>query len=151
MAGLTDRRRLPRLPALALFVPGVPRSKGSMRAFVPKGSTRAIITASGSGLKEWEQNIRVEALRERQRIGWPVLDEAVAVFLHFLLPRPVSLPKRVREHLKKPDLDKLVRAVLDALTPVLWRDDALVVSIMTTKTYASEEPGVYIEVCRREG
>jgi Holliday junction resolvase RusA-like endonuclease len=44
-----------------------------------------------------------------------------------------------------PDLDKLVRAILDSLTGVVWRDDAQVVDIVARKVYA-ETPGVDIAI-----
>jgi crossover junction endodeoxyribonuclease RusA len=121
-----------------------------MRAFLPKGTSRPVLTStSGEGLKNWEQAIRTEALTARMIAGWPVLDEPVEVYLHFLLPRPKSKPKRVWAPTTKPDLDKLVRAALDALTNVVWRDDSIVIQIFATKSYAEDTPGVHLEIVRR--
>jgi Holliday junction resolvase RusA-like endonuclease len=41
-----------------------------------------------------------------------------------------------------PDLDKLSRAVLDALTGILYRDDSQVIELRASKTY--DTPGVWI-------
>jgi crossover junction endodeoxyribonuclease RusA len=50
----------------------------------------------------------------------------------------------------RPDLDKLVRAVLDALSEAgVWRDDAQVVSVVARKAYGSA-PGLTVEIVRRE-
>lgn len=70
------------------------------------------------------------------------------VCVTFRFDRPKSLPKRVQAHLRKPDLDKLTRAVLDALTPVAWPDDAVVVSLVARKLYAlpGELPGALIVI-----
>ena len=38
----------------------------------------------------------------------------------------------------KPDLDNVVKAVLDALNGVVYRDDAQVVNLVATKRYATE-------------
>jgi Holliday junction resolvase RusA-like endonuclease len=43
-----------------------------------------------------------------------------------------------------PDLDKLVRAVLDALTAVAYRDDGQVTRITATKEYGT--PGLSVSV-----
>ena len=59
-------------------------------------------------------------------------------------PRPPSLAAKVREPAKRPDLDKLVRAVKDALTKVLWHDDGQVVEILARKFYA--QPGAPVGV-----
>lgn len=39
----------------------------------------------------------------------------------------------------KPDLDKLIRAVLDALTGIAYTDDSQVVRILAQKSYGSVE------------
>ena len=53
-----------------------------------------------------------------------------------------ALPKRVRDgrqpgdpHLQTPDIDKLERAVLDALTGIVWADDCQVVAVHKTKRW----------------
>jgi hypothetical protein len=53
------------------------------------------------------------------------------------LPRPKSLKRTITAHLKKPDLDKLTRAVKDALTLVVWQDDSQVVQMTARKAYAA--------------
>ena len=64
----------------------------------------------------------------------------IEMTIDFRLPRP----KTVRRNLPyvAPDLDKLIRAVLDALTGVAYVDDGQVVTIKSTKTYG--DPGVTI-------
>jgi crossover junction endodeoxyribonuclease RusA len=77
-----------------------------------------------------------------------LLLEGVRVTMAFYLPRPQSLPKRVSAHVKAPDLDKLTRAVFDALTGVAFHDDAQVVDLVATKRYAcaGDPPHVDIRV-----
>lgn len=67
-------------------------------------------------------------------------DVPVSVRITFLMPRP----KTVKRHMPTvpPDIDKLCRAVLDALTDVgVWVDDSQVVDLVATKIYAS---GIHI-------
>ena len=45
----------------------------------------------------------------------------------------------------KPDLDKLIRAVLDGLTGVAFEDDSQVILIQSSKTYG-ENQGVWIRI-----
>lgn len=47
-----------------------------------------------------------------------------------------------------PDLDKLVRGVLDALTGRVWDDDSQVVELHASKVYAEGRPGASIEIDR---
>lgn len=75
------------------------------------------------------------------------------VNLVFGMPIPASTSKKQREkmlvriikHTKKPDLDNMVKAVLDALNGVAWADDSQIVWLSALKEY-SDEPYVYIYV-----
>ena len=73
---------------------------------------------------------------------------AVVMFmeLHFYLLRPKSLPKKIEHHVKKPDLDNLMKAIKDALKGVCYRDDSQIISVTATKKYTSLNPGVAIEI-----
>ncbi len=65
------------------------------------------------------------------------------------MPRPVSTPKRVTPPaVKKPDLDKLARAILDALTHTVIADDSQVVELYAHKRLAEigEAPRARITV-----
>jgi hypothetical protein len=66
-------------------------------------------------------------------------DTPVFLRLQFFLQRPVSLPKRFTEPTKKPDWDKLVRALCDSLTGVLFDDDSQVVQAFVAKKYGQPE------------
>jgi Holliday junction resolvase RusA-like endonuclease len=67
----------------------------------------------------------------------------------FVRQRPKTKPKREgTAHTKFPDLDKLVRAVGDSMTGVVWNDDTQVVEIHCRKRYADveESPGAIVLV-----
>ena len=95
----------------------------------------------------WREAVRAETQRIMQY--HPSFTGAVEVRVNFFLPRPASLPKKVQWPAKRPDLDKLARAVLDGLTAGgAWKDDGQVISLIATKEYAGQEdkPGCQIEV-----
>lgn len=48
-------------------------------------------------------------------------------------------------HIGRPDLDNLAKAVLDAANGYLWCDDAQIVALVLSKSYA-ERPGVRLTV-----
>jgi Holliday junction resolvase RusA-like endonuclease len=77
-------------------------------------------------------------------------DVPVRVSIIFRLPRPASTPKRVTQQVKKPDLDKLTRAVLDGLKAVAYEDDSQVVLIHAQKGFARNESGalIWVEECK---
>lgn len=115
---------------------GVPQSKGSTRAFMRPGMRFPVVTSTNPKVKQWE---RVVALGGVQARGAGVLPASCAIDLEveFFLPRPLKFAKRAAPpHITRPDTDKLLRAVGDALTGVLWEDDGQIVKLTATKAYA---------------
>jgi crossover junction endodeoxyribonuclease RusA len=118
-----------------------PEPQGSSKAFIIAGKAR--ITSNNGKLKPYRQTVTCSVLDElnRQRIDTPVAPkhEPVWLGLRFIFQRPPSAPKRRRLPAVKPDLDKLVRATLDALTGVLYLDDAQVCRLSVAKEYGEIE------------
>jgi crossover junction endodeoxyribonuclease RusA len=136
---------------LAFRVYGTAQPMGSKRAFVPSGWTRPIVTDSNRSLKSWQVLVREAANTALQQLPASeraLLLDGVKLTIACCLPRPASLPKRVCTHIKAPDLDKLCRALGDALTGLAYRDDAQVVDLVASKWYArpGEVPHVDLRV-----
>lgn len=140
---------------ITFTVLGAAQTKGSAKAFVPKKwaevavrqgkAPRAIVTNDNPNAKAWEQRIATEA----QAAGNDyIFLGPVTLVVSFHLPRPKSLPKRVTHHITRPDADKALRCVLDALTGVLYHDDGQVVELHVRKQYAglTEAPRAVITV-----
>lgn len=112
-------------------VRGIPVPQGSAKAFVVKG--RAVVTHANSKTKGWREDVATAAQPHAPKALW---EGAVSVEARFVLPRPASVSQSKRPlPTTKPDLDKLVRAAIDALTGIVWRDDCQVTTIVTTKRY----------------
>lgn len=120
---------------LRLIAYGVPQPQGSAKAFMPKGARYPVVTSDNPQLKGWRQLVAAEASRALQGTG-QLLDGPVQVCAVFYLPRPKALKAQARPHVTRPDVDKLARAIGDALTGVVWRDDAQVVQWQVSKVYA---------------
>jgi crossover junction endodeoxyribonuclease RusA len=119
--------------SVTFTVVGIAQPKGSTKAFVPRGWTRPVVTSDNPRAKDWQHCVSMTA---QSVAGDGLFLGPVALRVSFALPRPASLPKRVVGHVRKPDVDKLLRAVGDALTGVLYRDDAQVVELHARKGYA---------------
>lgn len=137
---------------IRVLVPGVAVPQGSVRAIPTNRGTR-IVHDKGRDLVAWRNKITVALLRECLLNGWGhPLDEPVEVNVFFKLPRP----KTVRRSLPwaKPDLDKLMRAVGDALCPRdghrVLVDDSRIIAWTAWKDYVEEGvlPYVLIELRR---
>jgi Holliday junction resolvase RusA-like endonuclease len=130
----------------AFQVRGIPQTQGSKRAFVIKGTNRAVVTESGGQKhKDWRSLVSLAA--QEAVSGSPLLDGPVVVNLWFTLPKPASAPKKRRTWpigARSGDVDKLARCVLDAFTGVVFRDDAQVKKLIVDKDYG--DPGVYVQV-----
>ena len=119
----------------------MPQGSMSARTVGPK---RAIIYHQSSArLKKWRTAIRKTLLAESAE----VIDGAVSVELDFILSRPKSTKRALP--CVKPDLDKLVRAVLDALEGPSVTNDSRVTSVRASKRYGDTE-GVMIKMVLEE-
>jgi len=132
--------------AVAFTVLGIAAPKGSAKGFPIRrkdGTVGVVVTSDNRNVKGWETMVRSAA---QQQCGGVFFEGPVQIAIVFWLPRPASLPRRVTHHLKKPDLDKLGRAVKDALKGILWHDDSQVIGLVARKGYAVDQPRAYIVV-----
>ncbi|KKM18569.1 hypothetical protein LCGC14_1664390 [marine sediment metagenome] len=129
-------------------VVGKPVSQGSKQSFPQMKDGKPMKRANGSlvirtkedceGLEAWRSDVAVTARRAFEAAGGDaLLHEAVRLTMCFHRPRPTahfgtgrnagklkaSAPKYPKQ---RPDTLKLARAVEDALTGVIWRDDSQV-------------------------
>lgn len=137
-----------------VFVEGRPVPQGSKNA-MPGGRGRTnLVESNDKKLRAW-QNTIVRAVQDDG--GEPLhrfdRNEPVGMQLIFAMPRTSRLPKTDRvpdpPHTVKPDLDKLVRAVGDALTKAeVIGDDAQIDDTYSRKRYArvGEKSGLYLTV-----
>ena len=139
---------------LEFRVIGVAQQMGSKRAFMPHGWSRPILTDTNRNLKSWQVLVAEGASHAIQRLEAPqICVGGVRLTIAFYLPRPKSLPRRIMSHVKAPDLDKLVRATADALSRIVFEDDAQIVDLIAMKRYAmpGEAPHAVIRVEPTDG
>ena len=128
----------------------------------PQGSKRHVgegrMVESSKRVKPWRR--QVAAAYVDHDFG-DMLIGPVTLTVDFYLPRPKSHYGTGRnagilkdsapaEHLTMPDLDKLVRALGDALTRLAWRDDSQIVAWHAYKHYTTPEHPVGATITIRE-
>ena len=140
----------------SFFVAGTPRTKGSKRG-IPiyrgkRGEPReftgkvAMLDDNRDTLKTWEADVRYQAMQAT--IGAPLLRGPLELTLLFKMRKPKSEPKTRRTWPdRKPDWDKLCRAVADALKGVVYRDDGQICRALVDLDWG-DPTGVYIIVRR---
>ena len=135
---------------LDFTVYGVALPKGNMRAIQIKGMKFPIVTESNKSVKSWSQLVAQgasAAMQAQPDATRGVLVDGVRLTVAFYLPRPKSIAKKgVVTHIKKPDCTKLVRAVEDALTKVVYTDDSQVVEIIASKHYARLDDAPHVRI-----
>lgn len=142
------------MPKRTFTVYGRPVPQGSMVAsYNRKDRVSRVHHVQGAALAQWRAAIRQGAIDA----DCEVLAGPVAIAMVFGLPRPTYHYRRrhyrttmeVKEEfiharpIGHPDVDKLARAVLDALWRVCYHDDAQVVVLVASKIY---DHGSYFEV-----
>ena len=129
--------------SVAFKVYGKASPAGSKTVGFTKGGQH-FVRDSAKGSKDWKRAVAQVAGAEM--VGKQLLDGPLLLEVTFWLPRPKShfgtgrnaeklKPSAPRFPTVKPDATKLLRAVEDALTGIVWRDDAQVCVQTVTKTY----------------
>lgn len=133
---------------------GIPQPGGSKKGFIvrPKGKKpRVVITDDNEEkVKPWRNNVEAvasELIGERPMFAGPLM-----LVAEFYVPRPKghygtygvrrSAP---RYPVTRPDATKLLRPLEDALTGILWQNDAQIVEQIVRKRYG-EPPRVEVKV-----
>lgn len=138
VVGMAEPPRVP-APKLTFMVDGKPEPKGS------KSLYQGRLVESAKGYPAWAHAVGMSALAAKRRQRIAQFEGPVTAVLSFHLLRPKQ-PKNKTHHITKPDLDKLIRGVLDPLTGIVFDDDAQVDTILATKHYVEAEPYVYVQI-----
>lgn len=148
---MTRTRRSRELRMFTVY--GQPAPQGSKSAFVNKHTGRAqMLESSKVRVDAWRSDVKVAAIQafEAGLIAGPV--EVTIIFgqarpkAHYGTGRNAHLlkPSAPEYPTGRPDIDKLVRSTLDAMTGVAFTDDSCVVKLATEKTYG--DPGAQITI-----
>ncbi len=113
---------------------GPPATKGSTRSFKSKSTGDIVTVADAKKLPAWTQAVGWAA--RAARVPLVPRPRGVRVTAEFMFVKPKSAKQRVPS--VKPDADKVLRALLDALTDVAYEDDAQVIEVVVTKRYGQE-------------
>ncbi|MDR2717705.1 MAG: RusA family crossover junction endodeoxyribonuclease [Treponema sp.] len=113
---------------------------------IPKAQPRPRMTVNGhvynpSSADAWKEEVKAAFISCRR----PMITEPIRLKVYFFMPVPKGMKIVCKDghympHIKKPDADNLLKAVMDALTEVgVWKDDALAFWTEAVKFYAANE------------
>ncbi len=126
-----------------MWVEGNPKTKGSWIPIQTKSGIK--FRPATKGASKWYKDVKTAVAMQWSA---PLIEEgAVSVELLFLLPRPKTVKRKYPTSRFDGDGDKLVRAIFDSMTGIVYTDDSQVVDHIAKKRYADDcEPGVWITV-----
>lgn len=126
--------------SLSFKIIGNPISKGSLTrmpngAMLPSGSAN-----SRKRFGEWRIDVRDAAVKAME--GRNPSQSAIRLMVEFALPYPTSSVRKYQMGwlpcIKKPDVDKLLRGLMDPMSKIVWKDDSQVIYVTCNKVYAWE-------------
>lgn len=128
---------------------GKPLGKGRPR-FFRRG--RFVGTYTDDRTQTREDSVLLQALEKKPAapLTGPL---EIELEFYFAIPKSVSRNKRVKmiakPHDKKPDLDNLIKAVLDPLNTVYWEDDRQLTKITAIKMW-DETPRTVVRIMQEK-
>jgi len=131
---------------ITMIIPGKPIAKRRPR-FYRRGKFVGTYSDQVTEEGRWLLSAR-DQIKEK-------LSGAIFITILFGMPIPKSLSKKKHQkiinqpHTKKPDLDNLVKWVLDCLNGEAWEDDASIFKIKAGKFYM-EDPITRIFITKKE-
>ena len=141
------------MKTISFTVYGKPATAGSKRGFPIRrkdGSIGVAMTHDNPRTKNWMASVAQTA---RGVYQGELLTGPLELTITFFLARPKAhyLKTGLRKsapmkHCQKPDATKLLRAIEDSLTGVIWRDDSQVVSLIISKVWTEGSEGASIIV-----
>jgi Holliday junction resolvase RusA-like endonuclease len=148
---------------IRFWVNGIPATGGSKKAMRHSRTGKVVVLEDCDRNASWRSEVSIEATKAM--VGRKPFDGPLVASYLFYLPRPIRdygigrnsgnlKADAAKNHIHKPDATKLVRAAEDALTGIVWKDDAQVIIQTVMKLYcnpgdAHPTPGALIEVWQR--
>jgi Holliday junction resolvase RusA-like endonuclease len=149
------------MSTLTFTVQGEPKGQPRPRAFARKmGSIHVARFYDSDVADAWKNAVTLAVIEAARKDKWALTLHAVSVSLNFAMPRPKShfganglKPSAPAFHAGKPDVDNLVKLILDRITRSerIWRDDSQVASLTVHKFYAAgNEQGCSVSISTLE-
>lgn len=161
MANEAERAKWTHDVVLQMFIDGHPAPAGSKRAFVLKHGPRAgcavVTDAGGDKTADWKRTVK-HFVRDAHG-GRDPETGPLGMFLTFYMARPKShfgagrnaaklKPSAPLYHTQKPDTTKLIRAIEDAMSGIVWVDDVQIVRQEAVKAWTTGRPGATVTIWR---
>ena len=138
-----------------VVIPGEPRSLRRARAG-RRGAHVVMYDPAGNVSDKGE----VRAILSQAMAGQSPVPPGVPIAVHVIAVHQLPASKHRKRNPRpsepktsKPDLDNVLKLILDAATGVVWHDDCQVASALVEKLVGAqgEAPKTYVEICTMDG
>jgi len=144
----------PEKGVVSFTVPGEPRPqpRTKARAFFNAKTGKHIAQVYNPKGKSSDYRARVSHEAALAMRGTQLIDGPLAMNLVFVLTKPKAKPKYKKWVTVRPDFDNYVKAALDAMQAIVFKDDAQVCRVYVEKRYPndSEVPHTRVVCWRME-
>lgn len=136
------------MPTITFTVLGVPVAQPRPKVVTVRGRGMAISNPRKHPVVAFKEAVKLEA---QQAYKGAPLEGPLQLNVTFIMPRPKSMLWKSRPmprdwHTVRPDTDNLVKAVKDALSALLWKDDSQVCCEIIRKMVAGGDERPRVEV-----
>lgn len=130
-------------------IPGIPVAKGRPKFSTHGGFIKAYTPAKTRNAENFVRKCFMEQIKD-----FKIPNKGpIVLSISFYMPIPKSLSKKAKKilaeqnthHIKKPDLDNLIKLVNDALNGVAWEDDGCIAYTQAAKYY-SAIPSTFVRI-----
>ena len=133
--------------SLPITIEGAPATQGSKKGFI-RGK-KVVLLEMDKKLPAWRATVEATA-RQAAGKGWESLDGPVSISGTIHLPKPPTTKYKAAP-IGPPDLDKLQRAIGDALTKSeVITDDSRIVHWNIRKAWATDKPGATLTITQED-
>lgn len=142
---------------LKIRVPTIPIAQPRQRHRVARGKGGKTFVHNYTPVRDPVNAFKaVVQLAASEAYDGPPLDEPIWLGILCVMPRPKSRIWKTREmprepHVSRPDRDNLAKAVKDALTGFVWRDDSLIFDGPVIKMIAAGHEQPHVQLVIRTG
>lgn len=150
------------VPAMEVLYRGKPtlevpaKERFQFRVITPRGGGKAFAQPyTPQKTVDWENHVGEQALTQLRSIDLdgdedftlPIKESRILAHIRFNVRKPPSYPPTMIHATKKPDLDNLVKAILDGIVQhKVIDDDACITDLQVMKRYADDEHPLGVEV-----
>lgn len=136
--------------SIKVVVPGVPVAQPRARAVSFAGHARVYEHKRDHPVATFKAAVQIAA---RAAYQGPLVDSPISMLVTLVMPRPSNKFWKTRPmprlpHTSRPDADNVLKAILDSLTGVIFRNDTSVWDVRVRKLIADgdEQPHTEIEM-----